>query len=468
MEGETAPITIEPTATPATATEAPPSSIPDASGDTNAASATSESASAGTTSDEDKKPDDEDSTSKESERKAILDQEVAQVGDTLENSMANAFGEQLTAAGADEREQLMSKNPGLQLLRTRQGAKSATQIPPGQIHLLTGDQTGVRARYKTQDGDSIIGIIHANTRDTATPDTHMLTLRVINDGNPEDVRMTRAELLDLMYQTDKTLILESYPPEDRPLMEKYYAGLSGKEKEDDHYQDLPELITQVAEAHGITTTDTLRRAGETYFKAQEIPAGATPEEIAQINEENKQKAALLEALKQKLAGKNLATTEDKKNVMSLIGLDRNGITATLERARTGISTLRQMIDQASTPEAKKQLQARLDTAQATVKIYEEVQSKITDTTVEDFEASQQAGGGSVDLRKQINQAIEENDIVALVLMTSPEASVTATAAEITKAREAREKYNRNLKTIGVVAALAALLLALGISQGAKQ
>ncbi len=389
---------------------------------------------------------------------AKLEEELTIEGAMLLNLRTNAVVTEVESAKTVEEKNRIIADPKKKALWDRHII--STRTTPIDLD----PRSDPEARYVHTDADGnekgLSGIIEIRG------DTFICSVHGSTTG--ETVQVERSAMLTLMLKRDTTEIGGNFSGNEQQIVTKYIQLIGKSELPPDFHEGLPTLITEVAETHSITTTDTLIRAGETYYKAQEIPTGATPEEIAQITAENQQKADLLDDLEQKLDGKNLATTEDKKNVMSLIGLDKKGITATLEQARAGISTLRKMIDQASTPEAKKQLQARLDTAQATAKIYEEVQSKITDTTVDDFEASQQAGGGSADLRKQINQAIEENDIVALVLMASPEASVTATAAEITKAREAREKYNKNLKTIGVVAALTALLLALGISQGAKQ
>lgn len=469
-EGETSPIIdITPVATPEPAT-AEPDTNPVI--DTSDTPPTDDSETSGPTSDDPTSDDEEDNTEdpsikEKAELKRNLDEKVAQVGDTIENSTTNDFVEKLAGTDPAQREQFARDNRGKQALRTRHLVKTLSKLEDGKIHQISTDPTGVSSRYRTTDGKGITGII----RFDSTSDT--VTCRVANAGSSSEISMSRAELLDLMYQTDKALILESYPPEDRPLMEKYYAGLSGKEKTDEHYKDLPEMIVQVAERHWIPTTNMLVHAGERYFAAKVPPAGATPEVVAQITAENVQNAQRLAELKSKLGENNLATAEQLRSTMELVGLTPAALSRTLESVRSYIPQIETRLKLEKDEAKRDELKTQLDSLRATADIYAEAQKMLdpADTDgayIQKFMESQRAGGVSSEFSKSIIQHIQNGEIDAVVKMVSPETSISKTTEEKKKLREVRERNEKILKGVGIAAALAALLLALGISQGAKQ
>lgn len=418
------------------------------------------------TSDDDKDATSEDSDKKEIDRKKTIDQEVVQLGETIENTTTQEFIKQLSSIPPADRLQFVRDNLGLQFLRNRDLVKKLVQVTPGKMHQLSTDATGATARYRTTDGKGILGIKHIDTA------TQITTLRIAVPGGVQDIPMPRAELLQIMLQADRNDILASLPAQDRAFMEKYFASQLSEAKADDYYEGLPEVITAVAEAHDIPTTRRLFKALESRYASAPIPPDASPEDTARITADNAQKTEFIAEIQTKLEGNNLANADQLKMTMDLLGITPKNLTAVLENTRIESTRLRKAIESEKDADKKAEYKTQLDTIDATAQIYQEIQGILAADPdgkyAEKFLESQRAGNVPAELAKHIAESLDKGEIEALVHMVSPEASISATAEEKKKFREAREKQVKILKGMGITAALLALLVALGISQGTKQ
>lgn len=388
---------------------------------------------------------------------AKLEEELTIEGAMLLNLRTNAVVTEVESAKTVEEKNRIIADPKKKALWDRHII--STRTTPIDLD----PRSDPEARYVHTDADGnekgLSGIIEVKG------DTFICSVHGSTTG--ETVTVERSAMLTLMLKRDAGEIGGNFSGSEQQIIAKYIQLTGKSELPPDFHEGLPSLITEVAEANGLKTTGTIIRAAEDHFKELVPAAGASPEDIQRINEANEQSRLLLEQMKTHLKDRNLADANDIDQILSLRGMDKNGLAQKLAQDRESVPLLQKAIDQAQTDVDKAALKTRLDTVQATIQIYEDIQRKITETSTQEYLDKQQAGNIPPELGKRIAQAIEKGELAAVVLMVSPEADINATTEQKTKAREAREKFDKNIKTVGMIAALAALLLALGISQGAK-
>lgn len=386
----------------------------------------------------------------------LLAKEVDQLTLTVLATEGSAIVDRVAGKKPEELRQFFIDNPGslalrdvyfLSKLEDEDLGPNGLPLNSGDAGIVVGDYT-VQKIWKSADG--------------------VLSCQV--EGSDEPVDIQQDDLIAAHILKNEAQILSSLPTEQARTIAKKYIDLHENTPDtlpDDFYDGLPKLVTELAKENGIWTTDDILDATRIHFEQMEIPDGAPAEEIARIEAYNKGAAEQIEIAKEVLKGANLATDEQIEQLMELKGMDEATLAKTLAQAREAVPVIQKAIREAQTDDQRNKLKADLDETQATVQVYAEIQSKMNKNTTKDYVKRQRKGAVSADLGKRHIQAVKDGDMAALVLMISPESSIKATTAEKALARTAHEKYMKNVKTMGMIAALAALLLALGISQGAK-
>ncbi len=394
----------------------------------------------------------------------LLDTELKQVGDTLENSGAAGFIDLLQGVKTEEQQrELIAKNKGLQGLRARYKVKNL-DIKDGKEISLSDAKPGEKPRYSLEDGRGIRAI---GGIDPATGE-----LLCIVDGADKPVPVDRAVLLDIMLQVDLDEIIESFPEEDQVTMKRYYEALNPKNKNDEHYEGLTELTAETAERNNLRTTDRILRAMKWHYRPELAREGASEDEIKAITAKNAEKEARLKVLQVELPAqfgdRILATPGEIQAALTEMGVDSKGVQKAIADARASIPIKRELLkDPRLTSAQKDKLKEELDLAEATIEVYKVALENLNEDTVKDFFDKQDAGLIPADVAARVFESFERGEMEAIILMASPDASLSATAEQKAKMRLQKERLDKYLKGIGIVGGIAALLLVLGISQGAK-
>ncbi len=289
-------------------------------------------------------------------------------------------------------------------------------------------------------------------------------------GSTETIPLTRDQLVAIAIGTNITDVIANFPDgsPQRKLIQTYFdTSAPGTELTKEQIDNLPDLITEVASANGQFTTGDLVKTLETHIVPIEIPADASAEDQARLTEQNAQRALQLETARTELQKIILPTGEDIRHTFDTVGLTSENAHKQVAAIRERIPELKKEIDAAQSGEIRDKLKAQLDTIEAQSQVYNEMLKLFNDGSIDAFVESQEEGNVPPDLGKKIVGHAIKNEIDALAYIVSPETSVKATAEQKTKARLDREKNDKILKGVGIAAALAALLLALGISQGTK-
>lgn len=386
-----------------------------------------------------------------------LREEVTIVASTVLNRKTQETVDHLATLDLEGKKAFLTDNPHAAILVEVDFLRklSAERVASGSIAL---DNTDPKYTFEGQT----LGSITAITGDEFTCSI---------SGSIETTTITRDQLIAVAISANVDNVLANFTSNsaEHKLISTYFqTSAPESEMTSQQVAELPGLITEVAKAQHIPTTETIIKSAEDYYKEHIPPEGASPEEIQRINEENERSRQLLDQIRTQYQDQNLAPAEDLDQILGMRGLTKEGLGKKIDTLRMNAAELTRRITGAKTNEDKDRLKKQLDTQQATIQVYEDIHKNITKTNTRDYLAKLHAGHIPTELGAKIINAIETGDMSALVLMVSPEADINATAEQKTKAREARETFDRNVKTIGIIAALAALLIALGISQSAKQ